>query len=217
MCIRDSNKISHAVVNEPLVPLADVIDVGAVSDGLADLVEKMLEKSVSRRVGTAKELGSMLESVLSHSADTCFDLFISYRVWCEQQFADPFFKKLSSIRLNGQRLMIYLDKVRLLDGQRFDVGFVQGLASSSVFCPLISANCLAGFLDITATNDKEDFVLLEWIMALELMKQGVIKAIFPIIIGDQRPDGSYGEGFFQELRTGKVNGQPLPDLSLIHI
>jgi hypothetical protein len=40
----------------------------------------------------------------------------------------------------------------------------------------------------------------------------VIKAIFPIIIGDQGSDGTFSQSFFEELRDGKVGGRPLPDV-----
>ena len=102
-------------------------------------------------------------------------------------------------------MRVYLDKVRLLDGQRFDVGFIQGLASSAVFGPLMSGSCMKSFVDLAHT-DREDFVLMEWIVALELHKQGVIKAIFPIVMGEQSPeDGSYSQTFFEKLRDGQVH------------
>ena len=52
--------------------------------------------------------------------------------------------------------------------------------------------------------DKEDFVLAEWLMALELQKRGIVKAIFPIVMGEQRSDGKYSQSFFEDLRDGTV-------------
>ena len=106
---------------------------------------------------------------------------------------------------------VYLDKVRLLDGQRFDVGFIKGLASSTVFAPLMSQNCLLGFLDLEQT-DKADFVLMEWIVAIELQKRGIVKAVFPIVMGQQAVDGKYEQFFFEKLLQGEVDGRPLPNV-----
>ena len=62
----------------------------------------------------------------------------------------------------------------MVDGQRFDVNFAKGLSNSTVFVPIMSANCLKSFVEL-GRADKEDFVLTEWIMALELCKRGVVK------------------------------------------
>ena len=107
-----------------------------------------------------------------------FDFFISYRVWCDAGFAEALFKAVSapnavlsrtnttgsisslgdngehygmeenSISGNGGAVRVYLDKVRLLDGQRFDIGFICGLASSTVFGPLLSGSCLKSFVEL---------------------------------------------------------------------
>ena len=93
---------------------------------------------------------------------------------------------------------VYLDKVRLLDGQRFDVGFIKGLAASAVFTPLMSLDCMKSFADLEQT-DREDFVLMEWIVAIELQKRGIVKAIFPIVMGQQTNDGKFEQFFFEKL------------------
>ena len=82
--------------------------------------------------------------------------------------------------------------MRIVDGQRFDENFIKGLANSVVFTPLLSANCLKSFVELGQT-DKEDFVLMEWMVAIELKKRGIVKAIFPITIemqDDGKKDGS---------------------------
>jgi hypothetical protein len=84
------------------------------------------------------------------------------------------------------------------------VNFAKGLANSTVFAPLLSASCLKNFVEL-GQEDKEDFVLAEWIMALELEKQGIVKAIFPIVMGEQGKDGKYSETFFESLRNGRVS------------
>jgi hypothetical protein len=101
-------------------------------------------------------------------------------------------------------MRVYLDKVRIVDGQRFDENFAKGLANSTVFAPLVSASCLKNFVELDQ-EDKEDFVLAEWIMALELHSRGIVKAIFPIVMGEQGEDGKYSQTFFAEVRDGRVS------------
>eukprot|EP01045_Picozoa_sp_COSAG04_P057126 COSAG04_NODE_27054_length_287_cov_0.829787_1_plen_75_part_01 len=75
-------------------------------------------------------------------------MFISYRVWCDHDFAEALFKAASKCQLRPgreHRMKVYLDKVRIVDGQRFDENFIKGLANSTVFTPLLSANCLKSF------------------------------------------------------------------------
>ena len=44
-----------------------------------------------------------------------------------------------TIEKTGQRVRVYLDQTRLEDGQRWDAGFMNGLAHSWVFVPIVSA------------------------------------------------------------------------------
>jgi hypothetical protein len=98
---------------------------------------------------------------------------------------------------------VYLDKIQICDGQRFDLNFANGLASSKVFAPVMTGSCLRSFVEL-AQADIEDFVLTEWPMALELQQRGVVKAIFPIIIGEQGTDGRFAQDFFDNLRNDRV-------------
>ena len=61
-------------------------------------------------------------------------------------------------------MSVYFDKIQIVDGQRFDVNFAKGLSNSTVFVPIMSANCLKSFVELGRAY-KEDFVLMEWIMA----------------------------------------------------
>ena len=204
----DRNRIAYAIVNAVAPELIDVVEeVGVVSDGMNDFVGKALQKELGQRFGTAAEMRAALHEMLSTPGDTAFSLFISYRVWCDKEFAEALFRAASACQLKPgreNRLKVYLDKVRIVDGLRFDVNFAKGLANSTVFAPLLSASCLKNFVEL-GQEDKEDFVLAEWIMALELEKQGIVKAIFPIVMGEQGKDGKYSETFFESLRNGRVS------------
>ena len=204
----DRNKISYAIVNKEPPELADVIEeVGTVSEGMVAFVHKALLKDLSQRFGTAADMTAAVDEMLTMSGGDTFGLFISYRVWCDILFAEALFTAASKCQLRPgreHRINVYLDKVQIVDGQRFDVNFAKGLASSAVFSPLISANCMKNFVELGQT-DKEDFVLAEWVMALELHKQRVIKAIFPVVMGEQSKDGKYSQTFFEGLRDSRVS------------
>jgi hypothetical protein len=151
--------------------------------------------------------------------------FCSYRVKTESEFAQSLFKCLNATQLPAvaaegvepeQRVVAYLDKARLLDGEQFDRGFMDALAHSKVFGPLLSAGCVKSFQSL-AQEDRVDFVLCEWIMALELHRRGSISAVFPVIVGEQDPQsGRYTQTFFQELLSGVAGGLGrcfLPDVA----
>ena len=76
----------------------------------------------------------MLDAIMAQVKENGFDIFINYRVWCEKDFAGELFKAAERLRIGSKqrRPVVYLDKVRLLDGQRFDIGFT-GLRTSSSF------------------------------------------------------------------------------------
>ena len=141
--VRDRNKISYAIVNKEALELADVIEeVGAVSEGMSAFVHKALLKGLSQRFCTAAEMTAALNEMLTMSGDESFGLFISYRVWCDKLFAEALFTAASKCQLRRgreHRMKVYLDKIRIVDGQPFDVNFAKGLANSTVFTPLVSA------------------------------------------------------------------------------
>jgi serine/threonine protein kinase len=205
---KDTFKICNAIMNKEAPELSDVIEeIGTVSEGMGALVQQALQKGLSRRFGTATEMTAALDERLTMAGDEIFSLFISYRVWCDELFAEALFTAASKCQLRPgreHRMKVYLDKVCIVDGQRFDVNFAKGLANSTVFSPLVSANCLKNFVELGHT-DKEDFVLVEWIMALELQKQGIVKAIFPIVMGEQNSDGKFSQTFFEGLRDNRVS------------
>jgi hypothetical protein len=57
-------------------------------------------------------------------------VFISYRTGSDRQLARRLYDQLSmmSIDETNQRIRVYLDQTRLEDGQRWDAGFMNGLA-----------------------------------------------------------------------------------------
>jgi hypothetical protein len=67
-------------------------------------------------------------------------VFISYRTGSDRQLARRLYEQLSEMTIDetGQRVRVYLDQTRLEDGQRWDAGFMSGLANSWVFVPIVS-------------------------------------------------------------------------------
>ena len=130
---QDKIKILMAVMGDQAAPdLSD--EVGAVTDGMAEFVAHALQKDLADRFPTAQEMTKALELVLQTAGDDAFGLFISYRVWCDKDFAEALFRAASKCQLRPgreHRMKVYLDKVRIVDGQRFDENFIKGLASSA--------------------------------------------------------------------------------------
>ena len=155
--VSDHLSIAYAVVNTEAPMLPDVIaEVGIVSDKMAAFVSHSLRKDLTDRFQTAEAMNAALEAAAR--ADEEFALFISYRVWCDKEFAQALYKATSATQLRegrDHRMNVYLDKVCLLHGQRFDIGFIKGLASSTVFAPLMSQDCITSFAGLENT-DKAD-------------------------------------------------------------
>ena len=114
--------------------------------------------------------------------DSDYHVFISYRARTEKALALQLYRALSTMTLQktSQKLRVYLDQVCLEDGQRWDSGFMSGLAASWVVCPIVTNGALE-MMQETETRDTPDNVLLEWMGALELCSRGQVKAILPVI------------------------------------
>ena len=113
-------------------------------------------------------------------------VFISYRVASDRQLARRLHDALSELTLDEteQRLRVYLDQTRLEDGHRWDAGFMEGLANSWVFVPILSAGAVGPMMQLGMDEDWTDNVLLEWAAALELHQRGRLKAVLPLLVGE---------------------------------
>jgi hypothetical protein len=105
----------------------------------------------------------------------------------DRQLARQLYDALSSASIDetGQRMRVYLDQTRLEDGQRWDSGFMEGLANSWVFCPIVSVGSAAPMAQLGEREDWTDNVLLEWAAALELHQRGTVKAVLPLLVGER--------------------------------
>lgn len=83
----------------------------------------------------------------------------SYRVASDRQLARRLHDLLSATTLEdtGQKLRVYLDQTRLEDGQRWDSGFMEGLAHSWVFVPIVSVGSVAPMCNLGGSGDDGDW------------------------------------------------------------
>ena len=123
-----------------------------------------------------------------------YHVFISYRVATEAALAKKLYEELSQMTLaeTGQKLRVYLDQERLEDGERWDSGFMEGLAASWIIVPIVSAGSLTPMGNLFDEGGEPvgmcDNVLLEWTATLELFSRQEVKAVMPIIACSE--DGS---------------------------
>eukprot|EP01052_Picozoa_sp_SAG31_P004049 SAG31_NODE_163_length_21856_cov_7.550214_5_plen_187_part_00 len=59
---------------------------------------------------------------------------------------------------------------------------MSGLAGSMIFVPIISVGALRPMLDLGKCGENPDYMLVEWVAALELQQRGAVKAVFPIFV-----------------------------------
>ena len=126
---------------------------------------------------------------LEDTVTTSNDVFISYRVASDAPLARALYDTLSEVVLSDskKKIRVYLDATRLRDGERWDVGFMDGLVNSTVVVPIISAGCLAPMLKMTddSADEAVDNVLLEWSAALELHERGDgVASVLPLLVGN---------------------------------
>eukprot|EP00937_MAST-01D_sp_MAST-1D-sp2_P006541 g6541.t1 len=130
-----------------------------------------------------------------------YHLMVSYRQRTEKQFAALLFDALQQCVVDtgagagagaggageGRSMRVYLDQARLQDGGQWDVAVVRGMCRSFVFVPIVSAGSVGGMADRYAeAPGAVDYVLLEWMLALELYERQVVKRVFPLFVGAEK-------------------------------
>ena len=106
-------------------------------------------------------------------------VFLSYRVSADAALVETLYYQLLARGVD-----VWWDKKCLQPGMPWEEGFADGLLSSQIFVPVLSKDALAPFLLLDGAS-RCDNVLLEFRLALELKARGVLKAIFPIFVGDR--------------------------------
>lgn len=79
----------------------------------------------------------------------------------------------------------------------------RGLASTMVFVPIMSVGALQPMVHLEELTKEPDYMLVEWIAALELQQRGKLKAVLPIFVAAKN-------NFFAEANAafGGVSGLP---------
>eukprot|EP01050_Picozoa_sp_SAG11_P013776 SAG11_NODE_1634_length_4542_cov_2.175332_2_plen_748_part_00 len=212
-------KIQNAVLGIAEAPdLRDIMghEVTQVGAKVAEAVARALRKEPVERFQSAAEMLESLEVAMVRRGYALYDCMISYRVKSDARSALKLFEMLSrqQIELPGgatRRMRVYLDKFRLEDGERWDLGFVlDGVAASTVVVPLVSdgvtgADC--GFASLAAA-DRLDCLLLEWELVLALEEAGRIAKVYPLLLGKPLPSGGGRSDFFED---GSSGGDAVPD------
>ena len=137
-------------------------------------------------------------------------IFISYRVASDRQLARRLYDLLTDIfdaggyRPEAAGLPGVLDQTRLEDGQRWDSGFMEGLANAWFFVPIVSCGSVGPMCQLGGEEEHDwtDNVLLEWTVALELHQRGRVKAVLPLLVGES--------DFFADSHTAFGGIQALP-------
>eukprot|EP00301_Raphidiophrys_heterophryoidea_P008143 c13063_g1_i3.p1 GENE.c13063_g1_i3~~c13063_g1_i3.p1 ORF type:complete len:1028 (-),score=286.97 c13063_g1_i3:82-3165(-) len=120
----------------------------------------------------------------SVSRDMAYDLFLSYRVATDKLRVKVVYDCVSLLAVDDQGTppTVFFDSECLLTGQKWNEGFAQALANSSVFMPLISLESVESIRQKSMNQD--DNVMLEWSLALELMRKQRVKAIIPFFLSN---------------------------------
>ena len=151
-----------------------------------------------------------VEEMVGAWIDSDYHIFISYRQRTEgavkeeggSGLAKTLYDSLVARKVGGEKMRVFLDVVCMPEGQNYEPVLLNGLGKSSVIMPLVSMGAIIPMAklsqDIAAhghTKDRPDWVLNEWIIALELRRRGAVVAIPPIICGKRLQDGSRTDFF----------------------
>ena len=131
-----------------------------------------------------------------------YDLFLSYR-WPPKNCVGPTDKDLVrqlldrstlyAIGADSRKVDVFLDTLRLEDGEHFRESFLEALVHSTVVVPVLSTTALHRML--THKKDEVDNVLLEWICAIACKRLGLVQKVYPVVIGPW----SEAEGVFLDM------------------
>ena len=116
---------------------------------------------------------------IHHTNNGDHEVFISYRVACDQQNADALYAHLQNHSEDHGIYSVYLDRYCLAHGEVWRDGFLNGIRKSKMVVVLISHDTLSGFL---AAHEKEDNMLLEIEVALALRRELQVQVV-PVFIG----------------------------------
>ena len=113
-------------------------------------------------------------------------VFISYRQIANgmvvDTLVDAMYREMS--RVSGTEIDVFYDQTSLLLGRPFVVDFCTGLSTSLVAVPVVSVQAMERFTR-QGSAAGPDYMLVEWLLMLELAAEGRVRRILPLVLGDQ--------------------------------
>eukprot|EP01047_Picozoa_sp_COSAG01_P002145 COSAG01_NODE_55_length_31115_cov_105.202533_2_plen_1797_part_00 len=143
-----------------------------------------------------------------------YDIMISYRhearqdTECALKLCDGCGSGDFLFGTRRRNLRVFLDAIRLSIGNRFVDDIMRAMLRSRVVCPVISAAATTRMESIHVGHDTLDWVLVEWILAIELQQLGKVLTIVPILLGEA--DGGGMRSFYDRDSTGCTPLERLP-------
>eukprot|EP00282_Hemiselmis_andersenii_P040907 CAMPEP_0172052900 /NCGR_PEP_ID=MMETSP1043-20130122/3913_1 /TAXON_ID=464988 /ORGANISM="Hemiselmis andersenii, Strain CCMP441" /LENGTH=1536 /DNA_ID=CAMNT_0012712101 /DNA_START=311 /DNA_END=4921 /DNA_ORIENTATION=+ len=214
----------------------DVARRASVGERFALAVQRSMLVDLGERFRSAAEMDTALYACLVAKQERFFSVFVSYRVRTESVHARILHDELhNTVTPGGHRVKVYLDAVRLIDGENWEKGFSQGLTSSLLFVPLVSlgavepmCGCNVGESDdpkpagrsrlVGGSEDAGDNVLKEWQIALALLEASeenasscsspLLRGAYPLLIGSQSPLGSSNYPMMNNLFSERSAAMP---------
>ena len=179
-----------ATVHSEQAQVRQALETKKSDEGSADSTEDADKRRAVKLFQLGIASGSEVRLLCDHIAKLDFivnqttHVFLSYRVAADAPLAKALCEQLSTrvLAATGQKVRVYLDVMRLEDGQRWDQGFMGGLAESMVFVPIVSVGALRPMMKLGAAGEQPDYMLVEWMAALELQRRGTLKAVFPLFV-----------------------------------
>jgi serine/threonine protein kinase/Leucine-rich repeat (LRR) protein len=196
--------------------------LSVVKDKMArNLISLLLHKNPERRLNCSQIMshpfftGKMPDRLQGEKAK--FDVFLSYRVSSDSGHV----KQLHDL-LEAKGLKVWWDKKCLLPGQPWEEGFCAGLANSGHFVCLLSRGAInsdkawENFSKLES-GSRCDNVLLEWRLALELKRRGMIEGVFPVMIGDPMEDMESHAFTYSHYFSSGCHPRELPPWSVVSV
>jgi hypothetical protein len=144
-----------------------------------------------------------------------YDIMISYRhegrqdTECALKLCDGCGSGDFLFGTRRRHLRVFLDAIRLSVGNRFVDDIMRAMLRSRVVCPVISAAATVRMECIRVGQRPLDWVLVEWILAIELQQLGRVLTIAPVLLGE--PNGGGGmRSFYDRDSVGRIPLERLP-------
>lgn len=160
--------------------------------------------SSTTKYGNFDDLEQLLTSCVGDNSDK-FDVFLSYRV-----SSDFIHAKYVYELLTARGVRVWWDKKCIAPGEKWRRSFCAGLVNSKTFVCILSNDSINNSCDDTMNfgklqqESKCDNLLLELRLAIELHKLGIVKKLFPILIGKHSHCGSCSPSSLQTLQLDEI-------------